>query len=368
MLIWKLLCGAKIWRKILFFSLLFTVSFELRAWSASRDSINKIESYLRENRINCIVLYGKGDKPMIIDNNLYLNGPYQITQSKYFPIASLQKVFTGIAVYKLEREGYIYWDEPVEKILPELHLPRKVTIKRLMTHTSGLRDNYSEVDKPLYTEKGRIQYGLKNYKISTTNNWNYASSNYVVLSYLINKISRESYYKYIYGLFNDSKLNMKPFNSLNYKEVVLQPKLVSESGKKETLISWMGNSILTSNPDLFEKLSWFNFSKDVSKTYGAGDMLATPQSYWRFVTTYLLKDKAMIDTWNNLTVNDFHPYFGGVYIKDPFIYASGNVNDTCCFFIANYHTGNTIMLFSNNTNYLKLKNLKYELKRLYFYD
>lgn len=151
MLILKMLCKTKIWRKILLFSLLFTLSFELKAWAVSRNSINKIESYLRDNRINCIVLYGKGDKPMIIDNNLYLNGPYQITQSKYFPIASLQKVFTGIAVYKLEREGYIYWDEPVEKILPELHLPRKVTIKRLMTHTSGLRDNYSEVDKPLYT-------------------------------------------------------------------------------------------------------------------------------------------------------------------------------------------------------------------------
>lgn len=344
----------------------FAILFENRALAKERSTSEKIQSYLIKNKINGMVLMGKTKKPKIVNNNIYLRGPYQITQNKYFPIASLQKLLTGMAIYRLEKSGYFKWDEPVKKILPVLNLSSKVTVRMLMTHTSGLIDNYPKIKSPIYTEGERVNYGLSNYKKGVIGKWNYASSNYAILSYLIMQEAHESYYSYVRSMIgNNLREDIKPFNLVNYKEIVLQP--VLGAGKRDNFISVIEKTSLVSNPTLYDKVNWFNLSKDISKTYGAGDMLATPKSYWIFITNYLLKNKEMIREWRSLTIDKAPSYFGGIYMKKKYIYAAGTVNKyTCCFFVTDCQTNKTIMFFSNNTNHLKLEKVVSELKKIYF--
>jgi CubicO group peptidase (beta-lactamase class C family) len=64
-------------------------------------------------------------------------------ESTVFEIGSITKVFTGLLLADLVREGVVKLDDPAQKHLPkELHLPkrgdREITLLDLATHTSGL--------------------------------------------------------------------------------------------------------------------------------------------------------------------------------------------------------------------------------------
>lgn len=60
-----------------------------------------------------------------------------------FHIASISKQFTAFAVLLLERDGKLSLDDDVRKHLPELHdFGRTITLRHLLLHTSGLRDQW----------------------------------------------------------------------------------------------------------------------------------------------------------------------------------------------------------------------------------
>ena len=67
-----------------------------------------------------------------------------ITASTVFHIASLSKQFTAFAIYLLEQEGRLSLDDDIRKYLPELHdFNTPITIRDLLHHTSGLRDQWN---------------------------------------------------------------------------------------------------------------------------------------------------------------------------------------------------------------------------------
>jgi CubicO group peptidase (beta-lactamase class C family) len=75
-------------------------------------------------------------------------------------IASSTKSFTGLAAAMLDREGKIKFSDPLTKYTPGIHfkndIPDKVTIRDLLTHTSGLR-NGALVNRLAFT--GQIDQG-----------------------------------------------------------------------------------------------------------------------------------------------------------------------------------------------------------------
>lgn len=64
-----------------------------------------------------------------------------ITPSTVFDLASVSKQFTGLAIATLVEEGRIALDDDVRKYIPEVpDFGKKITIRHLVHHTSGLRD------------------------------------------------------------------------------------------------------------------------------------------------------------------------------------------------------------------------------------
>ena len=67
----------------------------------------------------------------------------RITPTTVFHIASVSKQFTAFAIYLLAQEGKLALDDDVRKYLPELHdFGKTITIRHLIHHTSGLRDQW----------------------------------------------------------------------------------------------------------------------------------------------------------------------------------------------------------------------------------
>jgi CubicO group peptidase (beta-lactamase class C family) len=78
--------------------------------------------------------YGMAD----LDHNV------AITPSTVFHVASMSKQFTAAAILLLVQQGKLSLDDDVRKYIPELpDFGFTITIRNLIYHTSGLRDQWS---------------------------------------------------------------------------------------------------------------------------------------------------------------------------------------------------------------------------------
>ena len=73
-----------------------------------------------------------------------LNEDVHITPGTVFHVASMSKQFTAASIVLLAQEGKLSLDDDVRKYIPELpDFGQKITIRNLVHHTSGLRDQWA---------------------------------------------------------------------------------------------------------------------------------------------------------------------------------------------------------------------------------
>jgi len=103
------------------------------AWNRA-DAPGAVVAVLRDGRPVLTRAYGMA--------NLEHGAPN--TPATVFHVASLSKQFTACAIHLLAIDGKLSLDDEVAKHLPELQLPGPpITIRHLLHHTSGLRDQWS---------------------------------------------------------------------------------------------------------------------------------------------------------------------------------------------------------------------------------
>lgn len=127
----------------------------------------------------------------------------QITPDTVFRIASMTKQFTAVAILMLMEQGRLSLDDGVAKYLPDYPEGRRITIRHLLTHTSGIWDyvRLEEIrrgmrrdvsvdelidlfkDKPLAFEPGERKA--------------YSNSGYTLLGVIIEKVSGRSYAEFL---------------------------------------------------------------------------------------------------------------------------------------------------------------------------
>lgn len=77
-----------------------------------------------------------------------------ITPTSIFHVASVSKQFTATAIMLLVRDGKLSLDDDVRKYVPEVPAyPQTITIRHLLQHTSGLRDQWDL----LFMARGRFE-------------------------------------------------------------------------------------------------------------------------------------------------------------------------------------------------------------------
>jgi CubicO group peptidase (beta-lactamase class C family) len=73
-----------------------------------------------------------------------LNEDVHITPGTVFHVASMSKQFTAASIVLLTQQGKLSLDDDVRKYIPELpDFGQKITIRNLIHHTSGLRDQWA---------------------------------------------------------------------------------------------------------------------------------------------------------------------------------------------------------------------------------
>ena len=73
-----------------------------------------------------------------------LNDDVPITPATVFHVASMSKQFTAASIVLLAQQGKLSLDDDVRKYIPELpDFGERITIRHLVHHTSGLRDQWN---------------------------------------------------------------------------------------------------------------------------------------------------------------------------------------------------------------------------------
>jgi CubicO group peptidase (beta-lactamase class C family) len=73
-----------------------------------------------------------------------LASAHAITSRSIFHVASVSKQFTAMSLVLLDQAGRLSLDDDVRKHIPELpSYDRPITIRQMLHHTSGLRDQWN---------------------------------------------------------------------------------------------------------------------------------------------------------------------------------------------------------------------------------
>jgi CubicO group peptidase (beta-lactamase class C family) len=122
-----------------------------------------------------------------------------VTPQTIFRIASITKQFTAAAILKLQEERKLSINDKLSKFIPDFPRGDEVTLRHLLTHTSGIhnytddRDFLKRVAKPTTTEA--VIGMIKNYPydFDPGAKWNYSNSGYMLLSYIVEQVSGQRY-------------------------------------------------------------------------------------------------------------------------------------------------------------------------------
>ena len=132
-------------------------------------------------------------------SNSKLKSP--ISTSTTFLIASATKPFTATAIMILLQENKLSLNDPLIKWIPEAPQSWKaITIKHLLSHTSGIQDYM--ILKGGAALKPGLQELLKLYQTTSPSynhgsKYSYSNTNFVLLSYIIEKCSGIKYETYM---------------------------------------------------------------------------------------------------------------------------------------------------------------------------
>ena len=117
-----------------------------------------------------------------------------------FAVASISKTFTAALILALAEEGKVDLAHRVIDYLPELSIDRRVTVRMLLGHTSGLQDYFfnPKIDKALLADRGRtwsaarsLRYVGKPY-FKPGKGWHYSNTNYLVLGLIAERVDGRS--------------------------------------------------------------------------------------------------------------------------------------------------------------------------------
>lgn len=124
-----------------------------------------------------------------------------ITPATVFHAASVSKQFTAYATLLLAEAGRLSLDDEVQRHLPEMAGPaRTLTLRQLLHHTNGLRDQYSLVaaagwrDDDAITDEQlrRIVFRQSGLNFPPGSRFQYTNSGYFLLAQIVSRVSGQS--------------------------------------------------------------------------------------------------------------------------------------------------------------------------------
>lgn len=165
-----------------------------------------IDAHVKMNQFSGSILIARNGHVLMSKGYGYANYAFDIenTPQTKFRMGSLTKGFTAVAIMQLVEEDKLKLDDKLIKFIADYPRGDEITIKHLLTMTSGI-PNHTEF-KDFEKERRVFDYNtsqtiktFKNKPLEFTpgERFNYSNSNYILLGFIIEQASNMKYAEYI---------------------------------------------------------------------------------------------------------------------------------------------------------------------------
>jgi CubicO group peptidase (beta-lactamase class C family) len=146
--------------------------------------------------------------------------------SMRYSIGSVSKQMLAGCVLLLVQEHRISLDDPVSRYLPNLTRASEVTIRELLTHTSGYQDYYPQdylapfMEKPVTADQILDQWARKPLDFDPGTRWQYSNTNYVIAGRIVERVTGGPFFDFL------SKRILQPLgmsSAINLAEQTMGP-------------------------------------------------------------------------------------------------------------------------------------------------
>lgn len=125
------------------------------------------------------------------------------TAAMSYPVGSISKQFTAACILLLAEDGKLTLDDPVSRWFPELTRASEVTLRELLSHTSGYED-YAPQDytipawmRPTDPAKLVREWAGKPLDFEPGTQWQYSNTNFVLAALIVEKASGMKYFDFL---------------------------------------------------------------------------------------------------------------------------------------------------------------------------
>lgn len=175
------------------------------AHSVANELDSAITAYVKHNKFSGSVLVAS--KGTILLSKGYGKANYELdvpnTPQTKFRLGSLTKQFTATAILQLCERGQLRLSEPLSTFLPTYPSGSSITVRHLLNHTSGIA-NYTAIEPntAVWRKAVTLPDLIARFRdiplaFSPGTEFQYSNSNYVLLTYIIEKVSGMSYEAYM---------------------------------------------------------------------------------------------------------------------------------------------------------------------------
>lgn len=125
------------------------------------------------------------------------------TVDTYYEIGSITKQFTAAAILQLQEAGKLRLGDKLAVYLPHAPHASEVTLRQLLSHTSGEPEYLDAVDaakaigKPATFDQLMSYIAGKPLDFEPGSHWSYSNTGYILLGRVIEVVSRETYQHYV---------------------------------------------------------------------------------------------------------------------------------------------------------------------------
>ena len=201
-----------------------------------------------------------------------------------YRIGSISKMFTSVLIFKAIEEKKLSLNQTLANYYPTIENASKITIGNLLNHRSGIHNFTNDAEYLQYHTKSKSEYQMIAIMAKAKSDFepnskaNYSNSNYVLLSYILQKI------------YN------KPYAS------ILKDKITKPLGLKNT---YVGSKIdVTNNEANSYKFSekWIKETEtEMSIPMGAGAIVSNPSDLALFIENLFAKKIITESSLNQMT-------------------------------------------------------------------
>ena len=244
-------------RTVLAFVLLFITATASAQGSLSADVAAKVESAVqdvmsRTGVPSVSVGIAQGDRIAFTKafGRARLDPPLPATPEMLYAIGSISKQFTAACILLLQEEGKLSVSDPVGKYFPELTRSSEVTIRNILSHTSGYRD-YAPQDytipawtKPTTALKIIHEWATQPLDFDPGTQYQYSNTNFNIAGLIVEKVSGEAFWSFL------SRRVLKPLGMTRTIDLDTDHDQVQPVG-------YMRNALGPLRPAIIEAPGWY---------------------------------------------------------------------------------------------------------------